>query len=103
MGTTNQLHVELHDGFSGEAVSAWLDGNEVWQTTGARTRLQIDLAAAFTVAVDQGRHRFEIRVPERDAILGLDIDIAGPWWIAVDLGRDGKLAARQSATAFRHA
>jgi len=103
MGQMIRLHVELHDGFSGEAVAAWLDGEEVWQTPGARTRLQIGLADAFAVDVAQGHHRLEVRVPQRDATIDLDIDITGSLWIAVDLQRDGRLAVRRSDTAFRHA
>lgn len=103
MGQKTELHVELHDGFSGEAVSVWLDGDEVWQTPGARTRLQIDLADAMAIDVEPGEHRLSISVPELDANVSLELNITGPWWVAVNLTPDGQLAVRESNTAFRHA
>jgi len=103
MGKKTDLHVELHDGFSGEAVSVWLDGEEVWQTPGARTRLQIDLADAVAIEVEPGEHRLEVRVPELNTTAGLELNIDGPWWVAVNLSTGGRLAIRESNAAFRHA
>ena len=103
MGTTHALHVELHDGFAGETVTASLDGEEVWHEPGVRTRLQIDLAATFTLDVAPGAHRFELGIPERRTALVLDLTLQGPLWLAVDLCQDGSFAVRQSTTPFRHA
>ncbi len=93
MGRDVELQVDLQEGFSGEAVTVHLGGEEIWQTPGARTRLQIGLADSFAKDVAPGRHRLDVRIPSRDLHAGLELDITGPCWVRVNLTDGGELIA----------
>ena len=97
------LQIDLQEGFSGEAVTVRLDGQDHWQTPGARTRLQIGLADSFAMDVAPGQHRLEVQVPARDLQTSVDLNIESPCWVGIELTRTGELTARVSETAFRYA
>ena len=103
MGRDVTLQIDLQEGFSGEAVTVRLDGEDQWQTPGARTRLQIGLADSFAMDVAPGQHRLEVQVPARDLQTSVDLTIESPCWVGIELTRAGDLTARVSETAFRYA
>ncbi len=103
MGREVMLQIDLQEGFDGEAVEVRLDGEDHWQTPGARTRLQIGLADSFAKDVAPGQHRLEVQIASRDLRTSVDLNIEGPCWVGIELTRTGDLLARVSDTAFRYA
>ncbi len=57
------LHINLQEGFANDTVVVRVNGQEVFNRTSVKTRLQIGLANAFEVDVPEGSADIQIALP----------------------------------------
>jgi hypothetical protein len=94
------LHIALHDGFTGDAVSIRLDGQEVYSKPNVKTDLRISRADGLDVETPRPDATVEVQARGRTASAA--VDPARTPYLAVDLGPDGQPAIRASAEPFAY-
>jgi hypothetical protein len=92
------LHIALQEGFSDDQVTVSVDGREVLRRMGVSTRLQVGLAEAIDVAVDQGRHA--VTVSARSGLESIDVEVQDEIYLGISLGRSGTIEHRVSRERF---
>lgn len=94
------LHIALHDGFAGDAVTIRLAGREVYHKDGVRTDLRISRADGIDAAAPAGPAKVEVLARGRMATA--DVDAAATPYLAVSLDGDGQPQFRPSAEPFAY-
>jgi hypothetical protein len=95
------LHVDLQEGFIGEAVVASVNGRELFRKEGVRTRTQIGLADSFELVLPPGPT--EITLTARGKTHAISASLSTDTYIGVSLTPEGSLVHKQSAHAFGYA
>ena len=95
------LHIALHDGFTGQAVTVTIDGREVWRRDDIRTDLRISRAAAFDIETAQPAVTVGVAVEPGSLHATLQVNVAATPYVAVDV-QDGALRIKPSAEPFHY-
>jgi hypothetical protein len=99
---TPQLHIALEEGFFDEEVVVRVGGREAFRSEAVRTRLQIGLAASFSVDVEVSSVSVEIELPKRGVHHSETVAVDGPTWLGISLD-DGDVVVRRSREPFGYA
>jgi hypothetical protein len=94
------LHIALQDGFTGEPVTIFLDGKEIYRKDDVRTRTQIGRADAIEATHDPGPATVEVRARNTSATITPTLD--GDVYLAVSISPDGRIVHRSSVEPFRY-
>ena len=95
-----QLHIALHDGFSGDTVAVRVNGREVYHKDGVRTDLRISRADGFDVEAPEGPATVEVEA--RSVTASAEVDPARTPNVAIDLGEDGRPRFKTSSEPFAY-
>ena len=70
------LTIDLQEGFEGDRVEVWLDGERAWEADEVTTNLSVSLAASVPLEVELGEAEVWVSLPERsvDALTTLVVD-----------------------------
>jgi hypothetical protein len=93
------LHIALQEGFEDEAVVIRVNGKEVFNKQGVRTKLQIGRADAVDVEVEDGTATVEILLPTKDLTETVRIRVPQEPFLGVSLVA-GEIVHRVSSTPF---
>jgi hypothetical protein len=94
------LHIALQEGFTGEAVSIIVNGQEVFRKSGVKTRLQSGYADAVEVPVPAGAVEVRIAVEARQPPMTLSLEVRQPLYVGVSLSAEGELTSRTAVEPF---
>lgn len=94
------LHVDLQDGFQGEAVVVRIDGREVFSSESVSTDFRIGLAESFEVKGLSGAIEFEVHLPAQAVTERLRVDIEKTPYIGVSVTQEGRVQVRVGAEPF---
>ena len=95
------LHVDLQEGFLGEAVVASVNGRELFRKDGVRTRTQIGLADSFELVLPPGP--IAITLTARGETHDISASLSTDTYIGVSLTPEGRIVHKQSTHAFGYA
>ena len=93
------LHVALQEGFEDEAVVIRVNGKEVFNKQGVRTKLQIGRADAIDVDVEDGPATVEILLPTKTLTKTVQTRVPQEPFLGVSLVA-GEITHRVSSTPF---
>jgi hypothetical protein len=94
------LHIALHDGFAGDAVTIRLAGREVYRKEGVRTDLRISRADGVDAPAPEGAATVEVQA--RGQTVATEIDAGATPYLAVSLDADGRPEFRTSNEPFAY-
>jgi hypothetical protein len=97
---TPQLHIALQDGFDQDTVVVRVNGQEVFNTPGVTTRLQLGVARAFVVDAPEGLIDLQIVLPLKNVSESLRLQVSHPLHVGFSVSRDGRLTHRLSSEPF---
>jgi hypothetical protein len=97
---TPQLHIALQNGFDHDTVVVRVNGQEVFNTPGVTTRLQLGVARAFVVDVPEGLTDIQIALPLKNVSESLRLQVSQPLHVGLSVSRDGRLTHRLSSEPF---
>jgi hypothetical protein len=92
------LHVDLQEGFLGDAVVATVNGRELFRKDGVRTRTQIGLADSFEIELPPGPT--EITLTARGETEEISASLSSNLYVGVSITPEGRIVHKQSAHAF---
>ena len=90
------LTVDLQEGFEGDEVEVFVDGERRWREDGVTTNVAISLAASVPLDVPDGSANVRVAVPARGLEAELAVDAAGEIHLAVNVA-GGQLRLEQLA------
>jgi hypothetical protein len=93
------LHIAFQEGFTGEAVTVRINGNEAYRKEQMKTRFQLGYADSFEVNVEEGSVRVEVLLPAQSLSETFEVQVSAPTYVAVSLDQD-KIVHRVSAQPF---
>jgi hypothetical protein len=88
--------VDLQDGFEGDAVEVFVDGERRWREEGVTTNIAVSLAASVPLDVPDGPANVRVAVPARGLEAVLAVQAAGEVHLAANLA-EGQLRLEQLA------
>ena len=94
------LHIALHDGFAGDAVTIRLAGREVYRKDGVSTDLRISRADGVDAPAPEGATTVEVQARGQSG--AADIDAGATPYLAVSLDADGRPRFRASHEPFAY-
>ena|SRR5215207_1756419 len=92
------LHIALEEGFSDDAVTVGVDGEEVRHFEAVSTRMQIGLADTADATVQAGRH--VVTVSARGASRSIDVEVEDQLFLGISMSRSGAIEHRVSRERF---
>lgn len=96
------LHVDLREGFDGDAIVVQADGHEVFRRSGVKTNYSTGLAERVTAEVPAGEVRVDVTLPERGLRSSVTLAVDGPAALAFSLDPAGALTGREIEASPRY-
>ena len=93
------LHVAFQEGFTGEAVTVRVNGNEAYRKEQMKTKFQLGYADSFEVNVEEGSVKVEVVLPAQGLSETFAVQVSSPTYVAVSLEQD-KIVHQVSAQPF---
>lgn len=93
------LHIAFQDGFTGEAVTVRIDGNEAYRKEHMKTKFQLGYADSFEVNVEEGSVRVEVLLPTAGLSETFEVQVSSPTYVGVSLDQN-KIVHHVSAQPF---
>ena len=94
------LHVDLQEGFTGDSVVVRVNGKEMFQKLGVRTRVQTGYADSFETNVADGSAEVEVVLPLRNLSESIHLEASEPVYLGVSLTREGRISYQVSHEPF---
>ena len=94
------LRINLQEGFTNDTVVVWANGQEVFNKTGVKTRLQIGLAGAFEVDVPESSVDIQIALPLKNVSESFELQVSEPVHLGVSITHEGRITHRVSQEPF---
>ena len=90
------LTVDLQEGFEGDAVEVFVDGERRWSENEVTTNIAVSLAASVPLEVPDGPVNVHVAMPGRGLEAGLGLEASGEVHLAANVA-DGRLRLEQLA------
>lgn len=94
------LNVNLQEGFVNDTVVVRVNGQEVFNKTSVKTKLQIGLANVFQVDVPEGLLDIEIALPLKNVSESLALEVSSPVHLGLSVNHEGRITHRISQEPF---
>lgn len=100
-----RVHIALQDGFEGDTLAVQINGQQVYQRSGLKTRMQVGLADKFDINVGVEPLEIQVDVPTRQssATIPLGAPSGNDSYVGISISSDGAVTYRISEEPFRYA
>ena len=93
------LHIAFQEGFTGEAVTVRINGNEAYRKEQMKTKFQLGYAGSFEINVEEGPVKVEVLLPAQGLTETFEVQVSSSTFVGVSLDQD-KIVHRISAQPF---
>ena len=94
------LKIDLQDGFINDMVNIRINGEEVFNKHGVKTRFQIGYAESFEVKVEQGLLNVEVTLPLKNISESAAFEISNDMYLGISVTPENTISIRPSIKAF---
>jgi hypothetical protein len=94
------LHVDLQEGFSGDAVEVLFDGKAAFRKSNVSTRTQIGFADSVEAQVDSGAVDLTVSLPAKGLSNSAVLTVSEPTYVGVSVSPAGGIKFEISQAPF---
>ena len=94
------LHIALQEGFVDDIVVITVNGTEVFQKPGVKTRFQIGLADSFDLDISTDSATVLVSLPSKGLSNSISINLPSPVYLGVSITMEDQVSFNISSTPF---